>query len=219
MGEKKLVDKTIIPQQVLYDLTPQAATRDRNAGSLGVVPIGYYREAAAFWDLDKAVNQPNVWAEQQHILGILDGREEDYDLQTLSIAAGEAVGTSHDAQLSVPDDEVWFINRVRMYVPKTLECSVDANWYCSLWKERISDLGYGQPFYGAARNDGVGGPFTYDAEFGGARTAFGTNSKEVQLRAPGGTIFTVVFTTRTAVGEAIDCTFQLFGYIGKSLVG
>ena len=70
MGERKLVDKTITPQQVLYDLTPLTATEGRSRGSLGVVPIGYYKGATAFWDLDKAVNQPNVWAEQHHLLAL-----------------------------------------------------------------------------------------------------------------------------------------------------
>lgn len=220
MGKDRVKDKTITPLQALTSVTPLTATEGRSRGSLGVLPIGYYKGNAAFWDLDKAVNQPNVWAEQHHILGILDGREEDYDLQTLTPTAGEAIGTNHDATLEVPSGEVWYLNAVRGYVPASVACSIDYNWYCSLWPDHAeaSPSGFGQSFYGAAQNNGVGGPWTYDAEFGWIQALFAITNKEVMLRLPAGTKVRVRFTTRTAVGEALACTFQLFGFIGKALV-
>jgi len=58
----------------------------------GVIPMGDYKGYGALWDIDKAVKQPLVLAEQLHILGILDGREEDYDLQTIRIPTGSVAG-------------------------------------------------------------------------------------------------------------------------------
>ena len=221
MGKQKVKkDKTISPLQALTSVSPLTATEGRSRGSLGILPIGYYRGEARFWDLDKAVVQPLVQAEQLHILGVLDGREEDYDLQTLAIAAGEAIGTNHDASLEVPSGEVWYLNAVRGYVPATIACSIDYNWYCDLWADHaeVSPSGFGQSFYGAAQNNGIGGPWTYDAEFGWIQVLFAIANKEVMLRLPAGTKVRSRFTTRVAVGEAISCTFQLFGFIGKSLV-
>jgi len=78
MGKQKIVDKTITPLQALTSVTPLTATEGRTRGSLGILPIGVYKGEAAFIDLDKLANQPLVEAEQLHILGILDGREEEW---------------------------------------------------------------------------------------------------------------------------------------------
>ena len=64
MGQRKLADKTISPLQVLYNLTPLLATEGRSRGSLGTMPIGNFKDDAAFFDLDMLANQPLVRAEQ-----------------------------------------------------------------------------------------------------------------------------------------------------------
>ena len=221
MGGQKVADKTMSPEDIVRALQAGSITIAQAQQMFnGVMPIGDYKGIAAILDLDLMVKQPLVLAEQKHILGILDGREEDYDLQTLTPTAGEAIGTNHDASLVVPSDEVWFLNFVRMYVPASVACSMECNWYCDLWPDHAeaSPSGWGQAFYTAAQNNGVGGPWTYDAEFSEQGPVWAVTNKHVALRLPGGTTLRVRFTTRTAVGEAIACTFQLFGFIGKALV-
>lgn len=216
MRPKRVTDKTVNPQ-TLVNITP-ADVSQGGYGRMGVIPIGYYKGSAAFLDLDKMNNQPLVWAEQLHILGILDGREEDYDKQTIAIAADEATETAHPAQLTVPAGEVWYINSVQTWTYQTIANSIGYNWYCSLWTDRLGALGYGQAFHGTERNRGIGGPFTNDDEFGPIPIALDVLNKGALLRAPAGTVFTVVFTNRTAVGEAGSCIFRLLGFIGKLLV-
>lgn len=220
MGKERVVDKTIRPLTTLTNLTPSAVTGGIPANQLGTLPLGYYKGAVAFWDLDKANNQPLVQAEWQHILGILDGREEDYDLQTLGIVLAEAIGTAHVAALTVPAGEVWYINSVLMTHPGTGGASaVTGNWYCSLWTDRVGALGYGQAFHAAVINPGAGAAMAQVDDFWYTAPVLGVANKATMLRAPAGTVFTVVFTTQLAVAAlAINCTLQLFGYIGKTLV-
>lgn len=219
MGKDRVVNKTITPQQVVYSLTPALAVEGRSRGSLGVVPIGYYRGEPRFWDLDMANVQPLVWAEQQHILGILDGREEDYDLQTLAVTAAEAIGTVHTGTLIVPAGEVWFLNAVETVIPPSGGANIIiANWHCSLWTDRLTASTAGQSFYAAAFNFGVGGGTQWD-EFGVIPLLWAATNKPVALRLPAGTILTAVFTNTTAVAAAtVNCIFRLYGYIGKTLV-
>ena len=219
MGKDKVVDKTIKPMTTLTSLTPAMVTAGRNYGLLGNLPIGYYKGAAAFWDLDLAVNQPNVLAEQQHVLGILSGREEDYDLQTVGVTLAEAIGTAHVAQLTVPTGELWFVQCVETTVPASGGVSqYGTNWYCSLWTDRVGALGYGQPFWGAEQLSAVGGSNWFD-EFGIAPNIFAESNKQPVLRAPAGTVFTFIVTTRTlACDLALNVAFQVWGFLGKSLV-
>lgn len=216
MGKQDVKDKGIRPL-TLTSLTPAIVTA-RTPNLLGSLPIGEYKGSAAFWDLDKAVNEPLVIAERLHIMGILDGRDEDYDLQTLAIVAAELAGAPHTATLTVPTGEVWFINVVRGFVPITVASTVTYNWWCSLWTDKIAAAAAGQPFWVAAQTNVAGGPYTYDAEFSAQAAVWSPNFKDVSLRAPAGTVFTCVFTTGVGPGEAINCTFQLFGYMGKVLV-
>lgn len=219
MGKDRVADKTITPLQVAYSLTPALSVEGRSRGSLGVVPIGYYRGEPRFWDLDLAVVQPLVWAEQLHILGILDGREEDYDLQTLAVTAAEAIGTVHPGQLTVPSDEVWYVNAVEGVIPASGGANIITfNWHCSLWTDRVAASTYGQPFHGAAVNLGVGGGTQWD-EFGVIPLLWAATNKPVALRLPAGTILTALFTNTTAVAAAtVNCLFRVYGYIGKVLV-
>ena len=207
----------IRPLTSLTSLTPAQVIP--NATQAGVIPVGNYKGSAAFWDLDKANNQPLVQAELLNVLGIIDGREEDYDLQTLGIVAAEAIGTAHTAALTVPTGDVWFLNSVQCTLPASGGANIiSANWYCSLWTDRVGALGLGQPFHGAAFNFGSGGGVQQD-EFQPAGPVWLVTNKSTVLRAPAGTVFTVIFTNTTAVAAgAVNCLFQLYGWIGKTLV-
>ena len=219
MGKEKMVDKTVRPLTSLTNLTPANITGGKATNQLGNIPIGVYKGAAAFWDLDKAVNQPLVVAEQQHVMGILSGREEDYDLQTANPILAEAIGTAHIVQLTVPTGELWYVQGIRTTVPASGGVSqYGTNWYCSLWTDRVGALGYGQPFWGAEQLHVVGGAVV-DDEFGVAPLAFAISNKQGVLRAPAGTVFTFIVTTRTlACDLAVAVTFGVWGYLGKFLV-
>jgi len=108
MGQQKVdgKPKTMSPLQVAYNLTPQAATAGRAAGSLGVVPIGNYRGGVAFWDLDKAVVQPLILAEKQWTLDRVDPRN---GYVTITVPIGTAVGSSITGEIVVPTGEVWYL--------------------------------------------------------------------------------------------------------------
>jgi hypothetical protein len=226
MGERRVVpgDKTISPLQTAYNLTPLTATQGRAASSLGVVPIGYYKGAAAFFDLDKMVNHPLVNAELAHILGILDGREEGYDLRTLTTVVGDTspVGTILSGTLTVPAGQVWYINAVQSILNTTGAANgLVGNWRCSLWTDRATVPNpAGQSFYpatGLVR--APGGTTTWLAEFGPIATAWLITNKVPLLRLPAGTILTFVLVTTTAqVDVAAASTLALFGAVGKQLV-
>jgi len=211
MGKQTPVNKTISPLQVLQALQAGSITIAQAQQMFnGVMPIGDYKGVAAILDLDALVKQPLVDPEARHILGLLDGREEDYDLQTLVIAALEAAAISHMAQLTVPAGEVWFLNNVLTTTP----AGVSANWYCSLWTDRVGALGYGQAFHAAAIAPGV----AQLDEFSPPGPLWLMTNKQYPLRAPAGTVFTVVSTNTLAAVGAVNVTFQLYGWIGKSLV-
>lgn len=219
MGKKELVDMAIHPMQTLYNLTPALSTEGRARGSIGYAPFGYYRGVAAFWDLDKAVVQPLVLAEQQYVAGILSGREEDYDLQTVGVTLAEVIGTAHTATLTVPAGELWFVQAIETTVPASGGVSqYGTNWFCDMWTDRVGALGLGQAFNGAEQLHAFGGGNTFD-EFGVAPNIFAVENKQPMLRAPAGTVFTFIVTTRTlACDLAINITFQVWGFLGKLLV-
>ena len=224
MGAQKPVDGLIrpleiSPLQTLTLLTPAQATDGRSAGSLGYLPIGNYKGNAAFTDLDKAVNQPLVNAEKAHILGILDGREEDYDLQTLAVTLAEAIGAVHTAALTVPAGAVWFVHAIRTTLPASGGANiVTANWACSLWTDRLAAATTGQTYHGAALNFGAAGGVQLD-EFNEAGLIIGVANKPTLLRLPAGAILTITFTNTVAVAAGtVNCTFEVEGYVGKVLV-
>lgn len=213
MSKKKVVDNTLVPLQTLSNLTPDDITSE------GAIMIGVYKGNAAFVDLDKQVNQPLVNAEEQYINGILDGREEDYDQQTSALVAAEAVGTSHVEELVVPTTEVWFVQAIVSILPASGGANiVAANWYCSLWNDRVGSLGHGQAFHAADFNFGAGGGTQTD-EFGWVSPLWAITNKEQALRLPGGTVLTFVTTNTTAVAAgAVNAVFDVVGYVGKQLV-
>jgi len=220
-GRTRLVNKSVNPQEITpqqAQYTPMYALSRRE----GFFLLGYTKAGGvpAFLDLDRLVIQPLVWAEQQHILGILDGREEDYDLQTLTTVLGEAPLTPHTAQLTVPAGQVWFINAVETVIPASGGANViTANWRCSLWTDRAAvPSTNGQAFHPADLNFGVGGGTQWD-EFGVIPLLWAATNKPATLRLPAGTVLTVTFTnTVAAAAAAVNCLFRIYGSIGKLLV-
>jgi len=145
-----LVDKTVRPLTTLTNLTPASVTGGIAVSALGRLPIGVYKGVAAFFDLDKLANQPLVQAEQQHIMGILSGREAAYDLANVAIAAADPIGTAHLGVITVPTGEIWYVNAVEGFSPANgALAQVGYNWYCSMWTDRVGSLGHGQPFHTA----------------------------------------------------------------------
>ncbi len=228
VGKQKTVDKTVRPM-TLTSLTPALATAGQASGLLGNVPIGVYKGAAAFWDLDLAVNQPNVLAEQQYILGILDGREEDYDLQTLTVPLLAVAGTALTGTLTVPTGELWYVNCIRLNCPGDVTAGYTLNWACSLWTDRIGAAAVGQTFRTAAMALASAGIATHTApgggaiqqldEFGEIATAWAITNKTPLLRLPAGTIITFTVLSDTAAPTvATACTLSVHGAMAKVLV-
>lgn len=204
---------TIKPLTTLTNMTPAQVIP--NATTAGVIPIGNYKGVPAFWDLDKANNQPLVLAEQLHILGNLDGATEDTDLQTITVGAIVA-GVVVTETLTVPAGEVWFINCV------TGTCAADAtgtvvyNFRCSLFPDALANV-LGGVYHTAWLATALGPQLD---EFGAIATVFGVGNKPVPLRLPAGT--TISGQLMNAAGAAactgVVGTMQLFGWRGRLLV-
>ena len=220
MGRERLVDKTIRPEDVVRALQAGTVTIAQAQQMFnGILPVGNYRGVAALLDLDLLVKQPLVQAEQLHILGLLDGREEDYDLQTVRIPNGAVANASVREQLAVPTNEVWYITAIELITPPDQGGTPAINWRCSLWADRAATPDAdGQAFHAAnLANSPLGGTW-YD-EFHAMAPAIAVGNKPVALRLPGGTVITAVATNLTAVATAnMDCTLRLHGFIGKLLV-
>jgi len=217
MGKQKLVDKSIDPIKALQSGSYTIAQVQQMFN--GVIPIGDYKGYGALFDIDLLVKQPLVQAEQQHILGILDGREEDYDLQTVSIPLAAAAGAVVTGSLTVPAGEVWYINAIRIVLPADQGGSPTANWYNSMWTDRAATPNAaGQPFHAAGINFSPGGGTQWD-EFTNPANWWAPTNKPVLLRLPGGTVITMGVVNTGAVATAqMDCTIALFGFVAKSLV-
>jgi len=225
MGKDRLVDKTITPQQVLQALQAGSITTAQAQEMFnGVMPVGDYRGVAAILDLDLLVKQPLVNAELQHILGILDGREEDYDLKTLTTVVGvtSPVGTLLTGALTVPAGQVWYISAVRTVVNAVGAANgLVGNWLCSLWPDRaVTPNPAGQAFHPLAGLIAAAGAATTTLdEFGPIATAWVITNKVPLLRLPAGTVITFTLVTTTAqVDVAAASTLQLYGAVGKPLV-
>jgi len=189
-----------------------------------------YKGAAAFWDLDKAVNQPLVDAEQKYMNGILSGREEAYDLVTVLVPVTSVAGSILVGSLTVPVGELWYVNAVRMACPGDVTAGFTLNWACNLWTDRLAASPLGQAFHApAAALANLNGLTTHVApagaaivqldEFGEIATAWLLSNKVPLLRLPAGTIITFTVLTDTALPTiATACTLQLYGAMGRILV-
>ncbi len=223
MGKQKLVDKTIMPQETgpmplqLSGLTVAQAMQNR----LGVYMLGGYKGQTVFVDLDKLVNEPLVDVEMKHILGILDGREEDYDLKTLTPAIASPIGTALSGSLTVPAGQVWYINAVQIKLDTTGAAhGLVGNWRCSLWPDRAATPSEaGQPFHATDLVQAANGTTTWLDEFGPIAVTWQITNKTPLLRLPAGTMITFTLVTTTAIVDlAVANTLKLYGFVGKKLV-
>lgn len=218
---KKLVDKTIDPADAVAACAAAAMTWAQAQRAFnGVFVIGKHKGEATILDITTLV-EPLVLAEQQHILGLLDGREEDYDLQTITIPKDAVADASVRERLTVPAGEVWFITAVELTTPADQGGTPTLNWRCSLWTDRAATPDPdGQAFraLGEEFSNSPGGGTGYD-EFVPPANWWAARNKPVMLRLPAGTVITAVATNTGAKATAnMDCTLRLYGFIGKSLV-
>jgi len=234
MGSRRTTDKTVKPLTTLTNLTPAMVTGGINVNALGNLPLGNYKGALAFWDLDMANNQPLVLAEPKHIMGILSGREAGYDLVTVTHIAAIPAGTLGTGTITVPTGELWYVNAVSMNCPSDAAAGFTMNWYCSLWADRVGALGLGQPFHAPAHALAnfldPGNPITTHVapgggainqldEFGEISLAWIISNKAPLLRLPAGTVITFTVLTDTApVAVATASTLGVFGSMAKVLV-
>jgi len=219
MGKDKIKDMGIRPLTTLTNLTPAMVTVGQAVGALGDLPIGVYKGAAAFFDLDKLANQPLVAAEQLHILGNLDGATEDYDLQTITVGAIVA-GTVVTETLTVPTGEVWYINGVVGTCVADLTGTIVYNWRCSLFPDAAGNV-LGGVYHTNWLATPVGvAPLLGSDEFSAIATVFAIGNKPVLLRLPAGTTISgeLMNAAGAAAATTVTGTFQLFGFIGRTLV-
>lgn len=219
MGDRKLVNQVIDPADAIAALQAGAMTFAQAQRAFnGVFIVGKHKGVPVSLDITTLV-EPLVLAEQLHILGLLDGREEDYDKQTITIPSGAAKDAQVAEQLTVPAGLVAFITAVELVTPADQGGTPAINWHCSLWTDRAATpSAYGQPFHVAALSNSPGGGTFWD-EFVPPANWWAATNKPVVLRLPAGTVITFVATNLTAAATAnMACTARLYGYIGKSLV-
>jgi hypothetical protein len=205
MGKQKIVNKTINPMQVgLTTLTPAAVTGGRAANTLGVIPIGNYKGAAAFIDLDKLVNQPLVLAEKAYALDRIDSRNG----VAVTVENGAAIGDIVSGEIAVPAGEVWFLNRLSVTCPAAdATGSASFNILVSPWPKTAAG---GDKPYLPTNETAMGATTDYDlpaqGELGEELRLVGGDKLTLQL------VVTVAFTA--------DKVFRLdpYGRKGKALV-
>lgn len=219
MGKQRITDKVIRPLN-LTSITPAATLS--SIGGAGVLPIGSYKGVPAFWDLDKAVNQPLVEAEKCHILGLLDGRLEGYDLKTLTtiVGATSPVGTALVGTLTVPAGAVWFINAVVTTINATgAKNGLIGSWKCSLWPDNATPVSLLGQSIDAGITVATTKTTTTTYEFGPNPVTNAVTVKPALLRLPAGaSISLTMVTTTDQVDVAAASTLKVYGYVGKLLV-
>jgi hypothetical protein len=203
----------IRPLTTLTNVTPSQVIP--SAIGAGVIPVGNYKGQPAFWDLDKAVNQPLVWAEQQHILGNIDGAGLN-GIALMTVTAAVTAGLAVSGTITVPAGQVWFLNAVVATCLADATGTIVFNWRCSLFTDVLANA-LGGLFHTAW----IATPLLpQQDEFGIVAPVLDLNNKPTMLRLPAGT--TISGQLMNAIGGAIPTgvvgTFQLFGYIGKALV-
>ncbi len=213
VGKQKVVDKTIRPLTTLTSLTPALVTAGQAAGLLGNLPIGVYKGVAAFWDLNLAVNEPNVLAEQQHVLGNIDGQTEGTGLATMTVGA-VAAGVIVTTTITVPAGQVWFINAVVGTCVADATGTITYNWRCSLFADAAANV-----LGGVYHTAGLATPLgPQNDEFSPIATVFNLANKPTLLRLPAGATISGQLTNAVLAATGVVGTMQLFGYVGKTLV-
>ena len=213
MGRQNIADKSIRPLTTISSITPAGVIYD--SARAGVIPIGNYKGVPAFWDLDKAVNQPLVHAEQLHILGNIDGQTEGTGLATVTVGA-VAAGVIVTTTITVPAGQVWYINAVIGTCVADATGTLTYNWRCSLFADALANV-----LGGVFHTVGLATPLApQNDEFSAIATVFNIANKPTLLRLPAGTTISAQLTNAAAAAACtgVAGTMQLFGYLGKLLV-
>ena len=211
MGRQRVVDNTIRPLTTISSITPAGVIP--NSATAGVIPVGNYKGVPAFWDLDKANNQPLVLAEQLHILGNIDGQTEGRGLATMTVGA-VAVGVVVSTTITVPAGQVWFINAVVGTCVADASGTILYNWRCSLFADALANV-----LGGVYHTVGLATPLApQNDEFSAIANVFNVANKPTLLRLPAGTTITGQLTNTVLAATGVVGTMQLFGYVGKPLV-
>ncbi len=213
MGKQKVVDKTIRLQTTLTALTPALVTAGQVVGLLGSLPIGQYKGAAAFWDLNLAVNEPNVLAEQLHILDNIDGAGVD-GIVNVTMPAAAGLGTVVVGTITVPAGEVWFINAVTQTCAADATGTVTWNWRCSLFPDALGNA-LGGTYHTADLATALAPQVD---EFSAIAVVFGVGNKPVALRLPAGTTISGQLTVTVLAITGVVGTLALNGWKGRPLV-
>jgi hypothetical protein len=225
---RKLVDKTIRPLTTVANLSPSQAVSGLSAGSIGNLPIGYYKGSPAFWDLDLANVQPLVNAEKAHILRKLDGRLPTYDSIVLTHALGAVVGDALVGTLVVPANEVWYVDTVEITTIKDATAGYTVNWGCSIWPDNATPANAAGQAYYALDQAGAANTSVVLSHLFGIVPAYATVAAYVAargtimptaLRLPPGSIITFTSVVNTAAATAAAAnTLNVYGYVGKYMV-
>ncbi len=229
MGKDRVVNKDIGFNEAMDKVVKGLQSGSYSTAQIqqmfpGVIPMGDYKGYGALWDIDLAVKQPLVAAEQLHILGILDGRLEGHDLVTVTIPNGALANAVFRGSLVVPAGQVWFVTAVETVTPADDGGTPAINWACSLWTDPAATPDpAGQPFHAIPKSaTPAGDTFLDEFHWTAMRdlAAVVETNKPVALRLPAGAVITAIATNLTlpATGD-MDCTLALYGYIGRPLVG
>lgn len=216
MGKQNAVPNVLRPlTTTLTNVTPAMATQG-GYSTIGQLPIGYYKGQAAFWDLNLAVNEPNVAAEGLHILGNLDGLVAAVSLATVTVPAATVAGTVITSTITVPTGQVWFINAVVGTCAADATGTIVYNWRCSLFPDAAANV-LGGVYHTAWLATALG---PQNDEFSSIATLFAVGNKPIPLRLPAGTTISaqLMNAAGAAAATGVAGTMQLFGWLGKVLV-
>jgi hypothetical protein len=214
---QKLVDKTITPLQIT-SLNPAAVTGGRAANQLGFIPIGNYKGAAAFFDLDKIANQPLIWAEKQWTQDIVDTRN---GFVAITVPIGTLVGASVTGNITVPAGEIWYLGTHRLLIHQAAALTAGdlvVNFLVSSFPKTIA--GTNKPYLDAERALAAAWGAIAAADVDLTTQFQAGDELGVPLRLVGGDILTLVATvaTATVATAAITVDLTVYGRVGKSLV-
>jgi len=233
MGRQHTIDKTIRPLTTITNITPAGVIT--NVASAGVLPIGNYKGVPAFWDLDKAVNQPLIWAEKQWTIDKVDERDGPAGVQaqvTLPIGAVDGthvVGVAPGGIITVPAGQVWYLQSYRFTILQSAALAGPTGVRCTFrvspWP-KVAVTGVDKEYHAAAAF-AIGVPGALTAAIAAADVNIGpinftTTAGEMgqALRLVGGDILTVVAWPYggAVAGQLVQVNLAVYGWKAKLLV-
>lgn len=228
MGRQRVMDKTVQPLTTITNLTPASVIP--NASAAGVIPVGNYKGVPAFWDLDKAVNQPLVWAEKQFPIDKVDERDGPAGVQaqvTLPIGAADGTHVAGNA-ITVPAGQVWYLQSYRFTILQSAAIAGVTGVRCTFRTNAFPQVAAVDKEYHAAAAFAIGVPGALLAAIAAADVNLGPQNfttaageMGVQMRLVAGNTITVVAWPYGAAlaGQAVLVNLAVYGWKAKVLVG